>query len=355
VSESVVDVAIVGGGISGIYSGWRILSADLERSDVFGGLAARQPDNKLSVHLYELSHRVGGRLMSITPPEMPGFKAEFGGMRFLTTQRLVRNLVDKLDLPIRPFPVGGADNIYYLRGKHLREREFNNPDKVPYHLSWIEQGKGPGELIANAIDTIIPGAARLSPVEWQDVKRDFKFNGDFLYNQGFWNVLHQVMSGEAYKLLLDSGGYMTTLSNWNAAEAMEWYLADFGPEAEYFQVVNGYERLPQKLLEEFFSAGGELHYHHRLTHFEKVEGDESGPLLRLHFADEPDVLARHVILAMPQRSLDLLDETHTEFLSEAAVREAIGSGSTDRMAHAASCHWAARGNHSVSPAAQSSD
>jgi hypothetical protein len=247
-TEPIVDVAIVGGGVTGVYIGWRMLTTNLNHSDVLSRLAEQRPDGKLNVHLYELSHRIGGRLMSITPPEMPGFKAEFGGMRFLTTQRVVRSLVDKLDLQIRPFPVSGEDNIYYLRGRHLRQREFADPDKVPYHLSWQERGKGPGQLIANAIDTILPGAARLSPVEWQEVKRDFKFNGDYLYNQGFWNVLHQVMSGEAYKLLLDSGGYMTTLSNWNAAEAMEWYLIDFGPDAEYVQVVNGYERLEARFI-----------------------------------------------------------------------------------------------------------
>jgi monoamine oxidase len=348
-TEPIVDVAIVGGGVSGVYSGWRMLTTNLNHSDVLSRLAEQRPDGKLNVHLYELSHRIGGRLMSITPPEMPGFKAEFGGMRFLTTQRVVRSLVDKLDLQIRPFPVSGEDNIYYLRGRHLRQREFADPDKVPYHLSWQERGKGPGQLIANAIDTILPGAARLSPVEWQEVKRDFKFNGDYLYNQGFWNVLHQVMSGEAYKLLLDSGGYMTTLSNWNAAEAMEWYLIDFGPDAEYVQVVNGYERLPQRLLAEFESAGGAVHYHHRLTHFEKLEGDENGPLLRLHFAGQPPVQARHVILAMPRRSLDLLDETHTAFLSEAAVRDAIASVTPQPMFKMFMCYrypwWRDAGVH----------
>lgn len=348
-SDPVVDVAIVGGGVSGVYSGWRILSADLRRSDVLGPLANQQPDSKLNVHLYELSHRIGGRLMSITPPEMPGFKAEFGGMRYLNTQRLVRNLVDKLDLTIRPFPVGGPDNIYYLRGRHLRERDFNDPNKVPYHLGWLEQGKGPGQLIASAIDTIIPGAARLSPVEWQEVKRDFKFNGDYLYNQGFWNVLHQVMSGEAYKLLLDSGGYMTTLSNWNAAEAMEWYLIDFGPEAEYVQIVNGYELLPETLASQFETAGGAIHYHHRLTHFEQVEGDDSGPLLRLHFSEQPSVTARHVLLAMPRRSLELLDSTHTEFLSEPFVRNAISSVTPQAMFKMFMCYrypwWRDAGVH----------
>ena len=38
----------------------------------------------------------------------------------------------------------------------------------------------------------------------------------------------RVVSGEAYELGLDAGGYNSTLSNWNAADAIPWYLSDFG-------------------------------------------------------------------------------------------------------------------------------
>lgn len=31
-SDSVIDVAIVGGGVSGVYTGWRLLTADLSQS-----------------------------------------------------------------------------------------------------------------------------------------------------------------------------------------------------------------------------------------------------------------------------------------------------------------------------------
>jgi cation diffusion facilitator CzcD-associated flavoprotein CzcO len=50
---SAVDVAIVGGGISGLYAGWRLLSA---------------PDGpKPRVAIFESSGRTGGRLLTWRP------------------------------------------------------------------------------------------------------------------------------------------------------------------------------------------------------------------------------------------------------------------------------------------------
>lgn len=45
-----IDVAIIGGGVSGIYTGWRLLGAD-------GGTGYSDP--KPSVHLFEQSDRLG--------------------------------------------------------------------------------------------------------------------------------------------------------------------------------------------------------------------------------------------------------------------------------------------------------
>lgn len=304
--KQIIDVAIVGGGISGIYSGWRLLTTPLDNSP----LQKFVQNGRLNIHLYELSDRIGGRLLSLDPPEMPGIKAEFGGMRYLTNQPLVCNLIKELGLETRPFPVSGPENIYYIRGKHLRGSDFTNPDRIPYRLSWQEQGKTPGQLIAAAIDTLIPGTAHLTQEQWQDVKENYRFNGRYLYELGFWNVLHEVMSSEAFKLLQDAGGYDTTMTNWNAAEAIPWYLADFGEEAEYRTVINGMESIPRTVAERFTDAGGHIHTGHRLDTFEKREDG----LLELRFDGKAPVLARHLILAMPRRALELLDDDTSFFL-----------------------------------------
>ncbi|HJW42390.1 MAG TPA: FAD-dependent oxidoreductase, partial [Rhizomicrobium sp.] len=77
-----IDVAIVGGGVSGVYAAWRL----------------RQEQPYLSVRLFEASGRIGGRLHSIAFPQAPHLVAEAGGMRFLEAHRHVFGLVKSLGL-----------------------------------------------------------------------------------------------------------------------------------------------------------------------------------------------------------------------------------------------------------------
>lgn len=307
-----LDVAIIGGGVSGIYSGWRLCHAPaqelgaLRSTQQAAAQATTQNGDRLRVAVFEMSDRIGGRLLSLTPPEIPVFKAELGGMRYLTTQPLISNLVTKLDIATHPFAMGGPENVYYLRGHHLRRADFSDPAKVPYRLSFQEQGKTPGQIITDAIEMIVPGATRLTPAQWQAVKQHFKFNGAPLYEQGFWNVLYQVVSNEAFELLLDAGGYNTTLCNWNAAEALPWYLGDFGPTAQYRGFDNGFEQVPLALAQQFHDAGGTLHFEHTLAEFARITDGPHAGAIRLRFTNGNTVHARHVILAMPRRALELL-------------------------------------------------
>jgi monoamine oxidase len=318
----IIDVAIIGGGVAGIYSGWRLLSAELERSNRLGPLF-RSGNGNLNVQLFEASDRIGGRLLSVAPPEMPGFRAEFGGMRFLNSQRLVGNLIKELGLATRPFPVGGPDNIYYLRGQHLRERDFAHPERVPYRLNWQERGKDPGRLIADALNLVVPGATGLAEAEWREIKEHYQFNGCHLYDLGFWNLLHQVMSHEAFELLIDAGGYNSTLANWNAAEAMYAYLVDFGPGVEYIGVPDGYEEVPLRIASRFVEASGKIHFSRKLVGIDREPGGGQ-PLVRLEFGDGAIQLARHVILAMPRRALELLGQ-QGGFLGSSDVHSLITS------------------------------
>lgn len=316
--DEVVDVAIVGGGIGGVHTGWRLATADLTGSPL---AAHTGDDGRLDVRVYELSDRIGGRLVSLDPPEIAGIKAEFGGMRFLTNQPIVSGLVDTLGLSHRPFPVSGDDSIYYLRGHHLRHDELTDPDRVPYGLSWQERGKTPGELIMEAIDTILPGATELTDEQWRDVQANYTFQGRHLWELGFWNLLHTVMSSEAFAYVLDAGGYDTTVTNWNAAEALPWYLADFGPDAVYLTLDDGMEALPLRVADAFVEAGGSIHCDHRLDTFARRDDG----LVDVHFhGDRPSIVARHLVLAMPRRALELLDDDN-ELLSHPDVTPLLGT------------------------------
>ncbi len=68
IDKNILDVAVVGGGISGVYSAWRLLTD--------GG--------KKSVTVYEADKHIGGRLLSVKPPEIDNMVAELGGDAYPT-------------------------------------------------------------------------------------------------------------------------------------------------------------------------------------------------------------------------------------------------------------------------------
>lgn len=292
-----IDIAIIGGGVSGVYSAWRL----------------QQEDPKRKIAVFEGGNHIGGRLLSVTPPDIPNMVAELGGMRILpATQPRISRLIDVLNSELPPaqrielydFPVDQPQNLAYLRGTYLRLADFSNtPSKVPYHLSFIERGGGPGNIVLNAIEQIVPGItnAKLGESQRRKMAQKATFGGVPLYEQGFWNVLLRVISGEAYQLGVDAGGYNSTLTNWNAADAIPWYLSDFGINPVYKGFKRGFQEVPKSLAKLFGPAN--IHLKAKVDGFEWVDGAFALKTGRR------TVRARSLILAMPRRALDLLAPT----------------------------------------------
>src|SRR6266849_309374 len=158
-SGAPLEVAIVGGGVSGLYSAWKLLTERFKATRT----------NPL-VTVFEAEDCVGDRLLSLTPPGISDMRAELGGMRIVSkVQPRIANLIEMLNREVSdserietyPFPVDEDDNILYLRGVHLRRSDFkNDPAKVPYRLSFQESKKQPDEIILNAIEQVVPGITK---------------------------------------------------------------------------------------------------------------------------------------------------------------------------------------------------
>ncbi|MGI4873106.1 MAG: flavin monoamine oxidase family protein [Janthinobacterium lividum] len=312
-----VDIAIVGAGVSGVYCAWQ--------------LKQTYPDQRIVV--LEGGTAVGGRLLSVRPPGIPTMVAELGGMRILPAiQPRISGLVQRLNELLPPgqqielydFPVDEPQNLAYLRGQYLRLADFTTqPGKVPYHLSFLEKGGTPGTIITDAIEQLVPGITKagLSDEQRRWMTRHATFEGQPIYELGFWNLLLRVISSEAFQLGVNAGGYSSTLSNWNAADAIPWYLSDFGVKPVYKGFCQGFQTVPRTLARLFEQAGGDVRL---LT---KVEGfterpDQGGFELKLTGGGE--LQAGKLILAMPRRALDLLTP-HSPPLQGAGVQQLIGS------------------------------
>jgi monoamine oxidase len=292
--ETVLDVAVVGGGMGGLYSAWRLLTAPSA-----GG-------HPLRLTVFEGGNRIGGRLLSLIPPGMPHTRCELGGMRFMSRHVLVSELVEHFQLRTEPMPVSEPNNIAFLRGHQLRLSDLNCADKIPYNLTPVEKNLVAKNLLMLALAQIVPNCEQLAGNDLPGLQREmqsFKFDGEFLYNLGFWNVLARILSPDAYMFVRDSNGYDCLVSNWNAADAIAFILADFGKDVTYSRFPDGFDQLPKKLASEIEAFGGRIELGSCLIRFDV---DDSG-LVLLSFNDGRKMRARKLVLAMPRRSLELIE------------------------------------------------
>jgi hypothetical protein len=238
-------------------------------------------------------------------------------MRFLSSHVRVAGLVlKKLSLPTRDLPVEDPNgrHLYYLRGRHFTASEWGRPGFVPpYLLDRGERARSPGKLLIEVALRHLGG--RLDQLE----PRGFRGPAlDELRNIGFRNLMLREMSAEAYQLIRDACGYDTLVNNWSAAEAIPFLLADFAPGLRYYAFQEGFQSLPQKLARLFEENGGEackVYLRHRLVRldrapgglvwltFDKGPGDPANPR---RVGDPVRLTARHVVLAMPRRAIELL-------------------------------------------------
>lgn len=296
-----LDVAIVGGGVSGLYCAWRLLGADPPAA----------PRRYQKVAVFEASDRIGGRLLSVKPPGMPHITCELGGMRYLSNQVLCRGLVEQVfKLAVRPFPTDLPNNLSFLRGRHLTYGQLGDGSKIPYNLEGLEAGMNPGQLLMFALQQLVPGIAKMDEARFDEAYRHFHIDGEPLYKLGFWNLLLRVLSGEAYDFVQDSSGYYSITTNWNAGDALRMFLADFAPGVTYHAINDGFETLPRRLAAQCEAAGGSIHLNHRLVSFDQgvLPDGTKGMVLRVKNQQESRTLyARKLVLAMPRRALQLLD------------------------------------------------
>ena len=317
-----LDVAIIGGGISGLYTGWRLRAGQFASDTPF----ERRP----TTHLFELGGRLGGRLLTTFLHGMPHVRCELGGMRYIRAQatpdnplpghQMVDNLGKKLGLRPIPFPMGDGNSMYYVRRQRCRVNDIRKGIKIPYNLDAWEQMKTDDDLFPEIIMSVLDGAGISHPrtrEEWNEVKQKLKFLGRPTYALGFWNLLSNFLSSEGYLYLQDINGYDSNTMNWNAGEAMQAQIGDFGSSIIYYTFEEGYDALAHGSAQAFCEAGGKIWVENGLISFsrETRNGDEG---LKLTFFNNAagcywHVFAKNVVLALPRRSLELIDQDNFFF------------------------------------------
>ena len=126
--KPVLDVAIIGGGVSGAYAAYRLMKTEPGDSAVFDQLLNGR--NKLDVGLYELGDRIGGRLWSYKFPELPDhMPAEMGGMAFHRLMQSVWGLC-KEELKFELVPFTAYSELTDIDQFYLRNQPYDDVYKI---------------------------------------------------------------------------------------------------------------------------------------------------------------------------------------------------------------------------------
>ncbi len=336
-SRDVLDVAIVGGGVSGCYCGYRLLTAD-RTLPALRSLSRASGGDTLSVALYESSDRIGGRLWSYRFPELPDVVADLGGMCFSPLHANVYNLCkNHLRLETEEADEFSVYNLQHIRNHRYAFCDYCPPEKdrsdsfyprsVPYFLSEQEKWRYPTDLMLGAFKKATPAVAPLldalkkegeEPAKARRIIEQLKLelqkahdagSGLPLHDCGFWSLLSRHASQEAYDMATSSSGFYSTTQNWNAYDTLLGAFVDFSVPQTWTKLKEGYDALPRELAQRFVGHGGEVHTRTRLRGLE-VQGEGAEAVITMRLEANGYVRtqqARNVILAMPQRSVRLLD------------------------------------------------
>lgn len=316
------DYVIVGAGMAGLYTAWRLLS--------------HQPS--ATIVMVERLDRTGGRLQTDLIKLGDTYdngeavvREEEGGMRFTYSMRELMALTGALDLcdQIVPFPMTGANRRLEYRGRAFTQEDAAADPGIwaeIYDLHPAERGKSPVDLLALAYHRILsvngldgpPDDA--TPEFWQRFRLDFTWRGTALNHWQLWGLLRDMGYSEAAVVMMAHaiGFQGPFLSLMNAGEAFQ-LLEDFPSDPSYFTFARGFSTLPNTLARRIEAAGGKILLS---TNVNAITADGDGFALDLTSAPEGTDASRHVphgtpgrihasqvVLALPRLALEQLFAT----------------------------------------------
>jgi hypothetical protein len=297
------------------------------------------------------------------------FWGELGGMRYLTSQKIVTTLIEgyvPLDNPNTripvlkdkmtpvPFPMGESSKLLmYLRKERFKQDAWTvaqgQNQKLPtrYYLNNNDIGFSSDQLFNKIIYDVLMAdswvaatygkkikqgpsiydyAFELTSRDWDDIKPKLVYNfPNSPYNKrkvndlGFWNLIKDQVSQEGYEFLANAGGYYSNTINWNSAEAFPYMVGDFSAGTIYKTIEEGYDSIAYAIANSYMDHEGACIWsENKLLTFTKEHSSKDTHKYELTFLNlktntEWKVYANTLVLAMPRKSLELLDQNNFFF------------------------------------------
>ncbi|XP_071107089.1 aplysianin-A-like [Haliotis cracherodii] len=301
--DDCLDVAIIGAGIGGTYTGYRLRNRGL----------------KLAI--FEYSDRVGGRMFTAALPTVPGTTVDFGAMRLNPKEHtFLAHTATKLGLKIVDFPLNYGnrnETIYYLRGRHLLPDELGGP-RTPYNLRPNER-LSPTDLLWK-LYTENTNMSRYAYPSESEIYTIYTTDGYPLYTMSMDNFLSRYASREAYSYLRDALVWHHATGRFGAQIGLDFltFLSDDTSPTDLKTVDNGMDQVPKRLLSAFVLASPRhsIHLNHHLTSMKGRPGNYRltfQPTRTVAGYTKPTLLpnrhvcARKVILAIQKDCVEKVD------------------------------------------------
>jgi hypothetical protein len=213
------------------------------------------------------------------------------------------------------FSVLEPQNIAYLRGKRLRTADLSDPKKIPYNIPVSDYpGFKTGFTVLAAErylqEVLHKPYVDIKTVDWNKVAQAGRYQGHHVYDLTMRYIYSRSVANETFQFAEATSGYDSIFFTWNAADGFPWNIGDYGASIEYKRLKWGYEMLPKTLRDRFEEVGGKVHFKHRLVRFDVIKLDDGHEGVELHIDVEGHrkvVRARKLVLAMPRRSIELLE------------------------------------------------
>ena len=288
------DVIIVGAGIAGLYTAWRLLDANpsqriviVERLNRFGG--------RLQSDLIEIDEKTRELFRPLTGERASSedvftVKEEEGGMRFTYQMTELIALIEAMGIrrdQIVDFPMKSetGGNRVSVRGRSMNNKQIqeggNTVWKEIYNLAPGERDRSPLDILDSAYLAILkqnghltqPDEARLTPEYWQKFRLDYSWRGQTLNKWQLWGLLRDMGNSEEVLVLLShalgfAGPYLSLMS---AGEAFQ-LLKDFPADPKFHTFIDGFSTLTKAVYAQIVEMGAEVHLSTNVNNFTR-EGD----------------------------------------------------------------------------------
>jgi hypothetical protein len=268
----------------------------------------------------------------------------------MTSMQIVASLIEKVfadELTHIEFSMADpASHYFYLRKQRFKADAWAKAQQngtlfaTRYHLNKDDVGLSADQLFSKITYEVLTADPKvnaeystklehpstwewdieLSAQDWDAIKPDLRycFPGPYqdrlVTDLGFWNLLKDQVSQEGLLFLADAGGYYSNTINWNAAEALQTMVGDFfGTTVSYRSIEGGYDQVLYALAKAFLAQPQAGIWKRNGVIGVRSASKGSPRRYELRVANQASgrewtVHTDAVVLAMPRRSLELLDQ-----------------------------------------------